>query len=117
VRQLDHAVEAAVLACDGPRVELRHLPALLLHAEPRFAPGPAATDGRRFAARYSFHGSAAEELHMIEEALRRCGGNKTHAARELGMTRNTLRARLTALREGDEASHPAMSVEKRSAVG
>jgi two-component system response regulator AtoC len=117
VRQLDHAMEAAVLACEGPRVELCHLPALLLHPEPHLDPAPARTDGRGGGGRYSFHGSPAEELHLIEEALRRCRGNKTRAARELGMTRNTLRSRLADLRAAAKTSHPAMSLSKESAVG
>ena len=117
VRQLDHAVEAAVLACDGPRVELCHLPALLLHAERSSEAPPSSAGGGRLGTRYSFHGSPAEELHLLEEALRRGGGNKTHAARELGMTRNTLRSRLAALRASERASHPAMSLHGRAAVG
>ena len=108
VRQLDHAIEAAVLACEGSRIELRHLPALLLHSELELAGSARPPLAARTSARYSFHGSPAEERHHIEEALRRCHGNKTRAARELGMTRNTLRARLLVLRDR-ASSHSAMS--------
>jgi transcriptional regulator with PAS, ATPase and Fis domain len=112
VRQLDHAIEAAVLACDGARIELRHLPVLILHSELERVGSTLPADAARTSARYSFHGSPAEERHSIEEALRRCHGNKTRAARELGMTRNTLRARLAVL-QGRASSQTAMSISDR----
>jgi DNA-binding NtrC family response regulator len=121
VRQLDHAVEAAVLACEGAQIELRHLPPSLLRADAAAVATQSPNGGpSRPIGRYSFHGSPAEERRHIEEALRRCHGNKTRAARELGMTRNTLRSRLAALCE-PHLSHPAMDrsgvrVQDRSAI-
>lgn len=44
------------------------------------------------------------EQMIIQEALRRAEGNKSHAARLLGLTRNALRYRLTQM--GLENSHP-----------
>ena len=44
--------------------------------------------------RYSFLGGPAEEKEALEQALTRCNGNKSRAARELGMARNTLRSKL-----------------------
>jgi transcriptional regulator with PAS, ATPase and Fis domain len=41
-------------------------------------------------ARYSFAGDDDAERRAIEDALAACHGNKTHAARMLGMSRNTL---------------------------
>ena len=38
----------------------------------------------------------ALERQRIVDALERCAGNQTHAARMLGMSRNTLMARLDA---------------------
>lgn len=94
VRQLQHTIEAAVLACDAGRIALRHLPALLLDDDPTAsaenAPLPSAH-------RYSFYGSASDEQRRIDDVLRRCHGNRTRAAAALGMSRNTLRAKL---REG-----------------
>ena len=101
IRQLAHAIEAAVLACDGPRLAARHLPASLLDAVPPASataePAPAVADGAAARFRYARYGSAAEERRRIEDALRRWRGNKTRAAAELGMARNTLREKLKRL--------------------
>ncbi len=55
-------------------------------------PGPKAQGKKK--ARYAFLGTESEEREMILNALARARGNKTQAARELGMARNTLRLRL-----------------------
>lgn len=44
--------------------------------------------------RYSFFGPPEEERRLIMDALIRCRGNKTRAARLLGMARNTLRQKI-----------------------
>ena len=110
VRELAHAMEATLLACDGPRILLRHLPPSV--RDQPFLPGceveghagvreqPAAQSGYAAppsvgrALRYSFLGSAQEEQRRIVAALEACRGNKTRAAEMLGMARNTLRAKL-----------------------
>jgi DNA-binding NtrC family response regulator len=91
VRQLAHAIEAAVLVCDGDLLLPQHLPDHIM------AP---TGDG----ARYSFFGDRSAERQTILAALRRYHGNKTRAARALGMARNTLRARIAALGIDDPAS-------------
>src|SRR5690606_8050644 len=75
VRQLYHGVEAAVLAATGSVIELRDFPEAVL--------------GRSAA-------PPDDERAALLEALRRARGNRTHAARALGIARNTLRARLRA---------------------
>ncbi|HSJ10072.1 MAG TPA: sigma-54 dependent transcriptional regulator, partial [Longimicrobiales bacterium] len=84
IRQLAHAVEAAVLRCDGGTIHAHHIPAAL-----RPAAGTAIQPNR-----YSFFGSRAAERDRIIEALRSCHGNRTRAARMLRMSRNTLASRL-----------------------
>lgn len=96
VRELDHVIEAAVVACDGVALRVRDLPVRLFrHHHPRaFGPLPETAGRRR---RYSFTGTPAEERHRIERALEQSGGNRTRAARILGMSRTTLRSRMRAL--------------------
>jgi DNA-binding NtrC family response regulator len=102
VRQLAHAIEAAVLACDGPRIIVRHLPEPVLQSVAAATPSSVDDDAAASAAltsagrrvRYSHFGSASDEQRRIDEALRRWRGNKTRAAEDLGMARNTLRAKL-----------------------
>ncbi|MBR9991398.1 MAG: sigma 54-interacting transcriptional regulator [Gemmatimonadetes bacterium] len=88
IRQLAHAMEAAVLHATGSQLRARDIPARILHQ----------TVGRDTVAdRYSFYGTGSEERSRIETALRDHHGNLTRAARSLGMARNTLRSRMTAL--------------------
>jgi DNA-binding NtrC family response regulator len=91
VRQLSHAMEAAVLNSRGGAILPGDLPSRILQA-PGSQPPPAA--------RYSFFGSAAAERQRIEEELRAQHGNLTRTARALGMSRNTLRSRMAALAVG-----------------
>ena len=81
VRELGHALESAVLASESGFVE--HIVAGCGHVPT----SPAWTYPRN---RYSFTGTDSDERRMIDVALQRCGGNKTRAAAELGMSRNTL---------------------------
>jgi len=93
VRELANTLLAAVLVCDGTTL-------LLEHIEQALAPAATVT---AIATRYQTKAERAEELATIEDALRRCGGNKTKAAQSLGMSRNTLRRKL-AQRECDECA-------------
>jgi sigma-54-dependent transcriptional regulator len=88
VRQLAHAVEAAVLVCDAGVLLPEHLPPRLLSEQ---------INSDDDARRYSFFGGRAAERDRILAALRKHHGNRTRAARALGMARNTLRARIAAL--------------------
>jgi DNA-binding NtrC family response regulator len=104
VRELGHALEAALIL-GGERGFTASLERLLAQ---RAAPAPArapsaksarvdASDGRAEVepdARYSFYGSEADERERIRSALDRRRGNRTRAALDLGMSRNTLRDRM-----------------------
>lgn len=90
IRQLAHAMEAAVLHAAGPLIRPGDVPSRILHRQ-------AGSD--TLAQRYSFYGTESEEREQIEEALRTHRGNLTRAARSLGMARNTLKSRISALRD------------------
>jgi transcriptional regulator with PAS, ATPase and Fis domain len=95
IRQLAHAMEAAVLQSDGPLIRACHLPRRLLSAA--CGAGTTLYGGAGRAGRYSFFGSDAEERTIIVSSLRAHHGNLTRTARALGMARNTLRARIQQL--------------------
>lgn len=88
IRQLAHAMEAAVLHASGSQLRAADVPARILHAT---------VEPDTVAHRYSFYGTETEERTRIEAALRRHGGNLTRTARSLGMARNTLRSRISTL--------------------
>ncbi|MBN1774487.1 MAG: sigma 54-interacting transcriptional regulator [Deltaproteobacteria bacterium] len=79
VRELRNAVESAVVLAGDDELAIRHLPAQLQRQAESPSPGvglPARV--------------AAVERDAILAALRECGGNQTHAARKLGISRRTL---------------------------
>ena len=101
VRQLDMAIERAVLLGEGERVELRDLPPEVVerHLEPVLAAGPRSGAGgaaaRAAASPLIPEGSWEEhEKAKIIEALQRTNWNITKAAQLLGMTFRTLQYRL-----------------------
>ena len=97
VRELAHAVEAAlILGSDGGFASSLEM-VVAGHTADTALPGrPAQLEETAGAAvdRYSFYGSEDDERARIETTLARCRGNRTRAARELGMSRNTLRDRM-----------------------
>jgi transcriptional regulator of acetoin/glycerol metabolism len=74
VRELRSALERAVLFCPGDLITTDHLPDFAGHT-----PGAPPAGGER---------------DKLLEALSACAGNQTRAARLLGISRNTLLARL-----------------------
>jgi transcriptional regulator with PAS, ATPase and Fis domain len=80
VRELENAVEHAFVVCAGDTIRLEDLP-------PHLREEPVAR--RRGAAAESGPLESAEAT-AIRDALARSGGNRTRAARELGISRNTL---------------------------
>jgi DNA-binding NtrC family response regulator len=89
VRELRNAMQRALHLAQGGSVGVAHLPADKLSMRVA-APPQAAPRGALRAA------LSAHERERIVGALARCGGNQTHAARELGISRGTLIARMDA---------------------
>ena len=100
VRELQNFVERLVVFSDGEvideadvareldRIE-RHRPRRHHHAAPQPGGEPASLADRR----------AEAEREAVLEALKRCGGNRTKAARLLGISRRTLYNRLSTIAE------------------
>jgi DNA-binding NtrC family response regulator len=90
VRELENVIERSLLYADGSVLLPEHI--RLDYAPRRAVNGqPPAANG------FLPEGMTLEqyEQHLIREALRRAGGNKSQAARLLGLTRNALRYRLS----------------------
>ena len=87
VRELENVIERSLVMCTGTRLEAADI---LLDTAPR-ARGHAADSG------FLPEGMSLDEYEqsIIREALRRAAGNKSQAARLLGLTRNALRYRLS----------------------
>ncbi|HEX2202909.1 MAG TPA: sigma-54 dependent transcriptional regulator [Longimicrobium sp.] len=94
VRELENALRAACALSRGETVHPFHLP-----PEVRMGALPGGGPRRDEEAapappRYAAPPDPAHEARAIAEALAAAGGNKTHAARALGMARSTLWAKL-----------------------
>jgi transcriptional regulator with GAF, ATPase, and Fis domain len=90
VRELRNAIERAILLCDGGLITREHLPAALGRPEP-VRTGVLAADGPLPAG-----GIDLEEVERtyVERALETARGNKSKAARLLGITRAQLYSRM-----------------------
>lgn len=114
VRELRAALERGVVMCNGAKITLRHLPeslrtggALGLGAATKaIGAGESTVEGG--AASRSGAGPGADDLNLarmeldfIRRALRRTRGNRTEAARLLGLSRRTLQRKLHELGEDD----------------
>jgi DNA-binding NtrC family response regulator len=88
VRELENVVERSILLARGPRVEAEDVK---IETSPRMRPAAAAAD------HFLPEGMTLDqyEQSILREALKRADGNKSQAARLLGLTRNALRYRLT----------------------
>ena len=98
IRQLENSVERAVALSTGPMIDEKDI-----HLDTRQSkPGNTASSA---AGQFLPEGMTLEqwEDNMIREALRRTNGNKSQAARLLGLSRNALRYRLSKLGVPDEA--------------
>jgi DNA-binding NtrC family response regulator len=91
VRQLENVIERSVLLSQGARLEASDIKLDALGGPTLAAAAPAG------AAPFVPEGMTLDEFEqaVLREALRRAAGNKSQAARMLGLTRNALRYRLT----------------------
>jgi len=86
VRELINVLEYAFVLCSGDEIKSEHLPANLTGS-------PRSLSGRQSNSRTQ---SSSDEKPRLLEALKRTGGNKSEAARILGISRVTLWKRLKA---------------------
>ncbi|MBM4092139.1 MAG: sigma-54-dependent Fis family transcriptional regulator, partial [Planctomycetes bacterium] len=98
VRELENIIEHAFVLCRGGLIELPHLPAHMREASPS---APLSGIGGMTL-------RAIEQL-MIQDALRRHDGNRTVAARQLGIDPSTLFRKIKAL--GIEANETKSNKE------
>ncbi len=85
IRELEHAIEHAMVLSQGQMIELQALPLEIRRGE-EFESSPAA--GTHFHRGGPFDQKV--ERSMIEQALFDASGNRTRAAKKLGMSRTTL---------------------------
>jgi DNA-binding NtrC family response regulator len=90
VRELRTAIEHAVVLCRGERITLRDLPANV-----RGLGGSASTGMRRLLNEGELTVKEAEK-QLIVRALKDCDGNRSAAAKKLGVSRRTLHRKLHA---------------------
>jgi DNA-binding NtrC family response regulator len=82
VRELENVIERAVVLCDGPQIEPRHLPSSVApdaHAGPPPIPGSTISDLERYA---------------ILKTLEACGGSTSKAAMILGVSTRKIQYKL-----------------------
>ena len=97
VRELQNAIERAVTFCDGPKVELEHLPARIRKASPRLSESGAPEASAKLGSLLSdgaLPTLAEMEARYIRYVVDHTGGNKRRAAALLGIGRRTLYRRL-----------------------
>ncbi len=100
VRQLENIIERAVALSSAPVLDARDI-----HLDARPLPGAPGSAGASGTVPFLPEGMTLEqwEDELIREAMRRANGNKSEAARLLGLSRNALRYRLSKLGVPDEA--------------
>ena len=93
VRELENAIEHGLALCDGPNIELAHLPEAIHRAG-----GDEALREDWRQGRISFDDAVARfEETMLREALEQSDWNQTRAAEALGLTRRVLKLKMDKL--------------------
>ncbi|NIZ46349.1 sigma-54 dependent transcriptional regulator [Entomospira nematocerorum] len=92
VRQLRNCIESAVVMCDGELIKKEHLP-IYVESQPY----------RKFCIDEEISLSRMER-HYIDFILERYDGNKSHAAKKLGISRKTLQRKLQIEEDDDGTS-------------
>jgi two-component system response regulator AtoC len=82
VRELENLIERAVILADGNRITIRELPEGVVSLRPTGRGGENELDMKR--------ARRAAEIEVIRRALHATGGNRTHAARRLGISHRSL---------------------------
>ncbi|MBN2294527.1 MAG: sigma 54-interacting transcriptional regulator [Pirellulales bacterium] len=91
IRQLEHAIEHAFIVTggDNPLIKVASLPREVLEGH---------TIGRKVEGEHAVAGEASDERSQVQRALSQAGGNKSEAARILGLTRAGLYKKMKRLR-------------------
>ena len=84
VRELENSIEHAVVLAKGGAIEVRDLPSVIVEARGR---GPSQKKPR-------LSTIAENEKDLLAGTLEKCGWNKKEAAKQLGISRNTLYQKL-----------------------
>ncbi len=102
VRELENIIERAVAFSDGATIDVRDIRLDLSPTRSRSDTGNAGATGG--VGPFPPDGMTLEQYEdeIIREALRRANGNKSQAARLLGLSRNALRYRLSKMGVPDE---------------
>jgi DNA-binding NtrC family response regulator len=99
VRELRTAIEHGVVMASGTQITLRDMPAILR------SPRPDANLGRKQAPTPSEFNLQDTETALILHALEDCRGNRSEAAKKLGISRRTLHRRLRELNLFKRSTH------------
>jgi two-component system NtrC family response regulator len=92
VRELRNAIERALLLCDGGLITREHLPSGNARMTRPSSNGNSGRDGKDIPPQGV--DLTAMDREMVEKAIRQAKGNKSKAARLLGLTRSQLYSRL-----------------------
>jgi DNA-binding NtrC family response regulator len=105
VRELENIIERAVVMASGPKIDVGDIRLDIAKPAGGESAAAASASGENISAMpFLPQGMTLEQFEdkLIQEALERAGGNKSQAARLLGLSRNALRYRLSKIGVPDE---------------